>query len=232
MEDSAFTINELKNIVQKLATENNQLKTRIDSSQINTIDVQLMIDDPPSNDVEDDEVEPVLDNKFNGNGACFVKRPVSMYEARQTPREENRPPITQSLYSMGPSDSNSSNQSLPLVEEVTKRTELVTRRIQELWFAMQEISKKDAFVPCSERIRVAIAELIAIFPQSLNDDTLKNILKQLNFNTNLIQTECHSLQLALANDDKANTGLYLQQVRNCAFNLAKATKSLVTQFQQ
>ena len=212
-----------------MATENNQLKTRIDSSQLNSLDVQLMIDDPV-NDVEDDEVEPVLD-KFNGSGA-FVKRPVSMYEARQTPRDDNRPPITQSLYSMGPSDSSSSNQTLPLVEEVTKRTELVTRRIQELWFAMQEISKKDAFVPCSERIRVAIAELIAIFPQSLNDDTLKNILKQLNFNTNLIQTECNSLQLALANDDKANTGLYLQQVRNCAFNLAKATKSLVTKFQQ
>lgn len=89
-----------------------------------------------------------------------------MYEARQHPRDDNRPPITQSLYSMGSSGSSSnSNQALPLVEEVTKRTELVTRRIQELWIAMQDLSKKDSFVPCSERIRVGIAELIAIFPQ-------------------------------------------------------------------
>lgn len=90
-----------------------------------------------------------------------------MYEARQQPRDDNRPPITQSLYSMGSSSgsSSNSNQALPLVEEVTKRTELVTRRIQELWVAMQDLSKKDSFVPCSERIRVGIAELIAIFPQ-------------------------------------------------------------------
>lgn len=165
----------------------------------------------------------------------FVKRPVSMYEARQVPRDENRPPITQSLYSVGSSSSASSNsnQSLPLVEEVTKRTEVVTRRIQELWLAMQDLSKRDSFVPCSERIVVCVAELIAIFPHSLTDDVLKSAICQLNVNTSSIQAECINLQKALtSSENSTNVELHLQQVRNCAYNLAKATKTLVTQFQQ
>jgi len=55
--------------------------------------------------------------------------------------------------------------NLPSSEEVTKRTEQVTKRIQELWMAMQDPSQREAFVPCAERIRVAVAELTAIFPQ-------------------------------------------------------------------
>lgn len=182
-------------------------------------------------------MEPVSEGKSssqsNGTVIC-VKRPVSMYEARQVPREENRPPITQSLYSVGSSSSGSSNsnQSLPLVEEVTKRTEVVTRRIQELWLAMQDLGKRDSFVPCSERIRVGIAELIAIFPHNLTDEVLKQALRQLNLNTNAIQAECTNLQRALNIENPANVELHLQQVRNCAYNLAKATKTLVTQFQQ
>lgn len=41
----------------------------------------------------------------------------------------------------------------------------MTRRIQELWMAMQDSKQREAFVPCAERIRVAVAELTAIFPQ-------------------------------------------------------------------
>lgn len=59
--------------------------------------------------------------------------------------------------------------TLPLSEEVKHRTDLVTRRIQELWSAMQDVTLKDAFVPCSERIRVAVAELVAIFPTVIFD---------------------------------------------------------------
>lgn len=54
--------------------------------------------------------------------------------------------------------------SLPSSEEATKRTEQVTKRIQELWMAMQPPAQREAFVPCAERIRVAVAEFAAIFP--------------------------------------------------------------------
>lgn len=65
---------------------------------------------------------------------------------------------TQSLWDYG-------IPTLPPSEEVTRRTEQVTRRIQELWMAMQDPHQREAFVPCAERIRVAVAELTAIFPQ-------------------------------------------------------------------
>lgn len=159
-----------------------------------------------------------------------------MYEARQIPRnEEFRPPVTQSLYSVASNSSTSSSAStqLPLVEEVTKRTEVVTRRIQELWLAMQDLSKKDSFVPCSDRIRIGVTDLIAIFPPNLCADyeILKNALHQLTINTASIQTECANLHRALSTEAPTNIEVHLQAVRNCAYNLAKATKILVTQFQ-
>lgn len=99
-----------------------------------------------------------------------------MYETRQMAREESRPPVTQSLYSMASNSSSSSSgnsasatggsQSMPQFEEIKKRTDNITKRIQELWYAMQDMTKKtEEFVPCSERIRIAVVELIAIFPQ-------------------------------------------------------------------
>lgn len=166
------------------------------------------------------------------------KRPVSMYEvsSRQIPKnDEIRPPVTHSLYSVASNSSTSSNTSaqMPLVEEVTKRTEIVTRRIQELWLAMQDFSKKDSFVPCSDRIRIGVTDLIAIFPQTLNPEyeELKSALQQLTINTASIQTECANLHRALSADTPTNIQVHLQAVRNCAYNLAKATKTLVTQFQ-
>lgn len=169
-----------------------------------------------------------------------AKRPVSMFEiaSHQTPRNEDqqlRPPVTQSLYSVASNSSTSSSNSaqLPLVEEVTKRTEVVTRRIQELWLAMQDLSKKDTFVPYSERIRIGVTDLIAIFPPTLGAgyEVLKSALQQLTVNTASIQTECANLHRALSVETPINIEVHLQAVRNCAYNLAKATKTLVTQFQ-
>lgn len=54
---------------------------------------------------------------------------------------------------------------MPQAEEVVRRTDQVTKRIQELWAHMQAPDTRQAFVPCAERIRVAVAELTAIFPQ-------------------------------------------------------------------
>lgn len=53
---------------------------------------------------------------------------------------------------------------LPHSEDVKHRTEVVTRRIQELWSVMQEMTSNDVFVPGADRIRAAVAELTALFP--------------------------------------------------------------------
>jgi G protein-coupled receptor kinase interactor 2 len=257
LRDSELTINEMRGLIEKLAMENSVLKTRIDSQPIpaevqlwvyfndfftswnfniiNFNDFRRVLDSPPSNEKKSFDVSTSSDEPIVSSSTASAKRPVSMYEARQAPRnEEIRPPVTQSLYSVASNSTTSSSSSiqLPLVEEVTKRTEVVTRRIQELWLAMQDLTKKDPFVPCSERIRIGVADLIAIFP-NLGDEheILKNALRQLNVNTTAIQTECANLQRALTLDGPSNVEVHLQAVRNCAYNLAKATKTLVTQFQ-
>ncbi|XP_069702945.1 ARF GTPase-activating protein GIT2 isoform X2 [Periplaneta americana] len=77
-----------------------------------------------------------------------------------------RPVMTQSLYHCSSPDGlTGANSALPPSEEVVRRTDQVTKRIQELWASMQVLETRDAFVPCAERIKVAVAELIAIFPQ-------------------------------------------------------------------
>lgn len=156
-----------------------------------------------------------------------------MYEARQAPKDETRPPVTQSLYSM-PKNGTAAAAPVaqPTIEDVTRKTELVTRRIQELWLAMQDLSKRESFAACAERIRESVNDLLAIFPTSSADDVLKSAVRDLNVNTNAIQSECATLQLALSTDNQANVEFYLSQVRNSAYNLAKATKTLVTQFQR
>lgn len=154
-----------------------------------------------------------------------------MYEAREYTKfqhPENR--STTSMYTMA--HRNHGPTTLPLVEEVIRRTDYVTRRIQELWAVMQDSTKKNVYVPHGEHIRVAVAELSAIFPQNIKDDTIRDALKQLNNSTTRVQVECTGLQNALLSDDQENADAFMQELRNCAYFLARATKTIVTQFPQ
>lgn len=117
--------------------------------------------------VDDDENDETTENEPVSDGR-FAKRPVSMFEPREGPYTNKIQQIpesrtTTSMYQMAAAGKRL-DPTLPLSEEVKHRTDVVTRRIQELWTAMQDLTVKDAFVPCAERIRVAVAELAAIFP--------------------------------------------------------------------
>lgn len=98
------------------------------------------------------------------NRAQRLARPTSMYETREglrywAPKGEESRTGTQSLYQR-----QSYPQELPKYEDVLRRTEQVTKRIQELWTAMKE-SDHGTFVPCAGRIRVAVTDLIVLFAQ-------------------------------------------------------------------
>ncbi|XP_040859756.1 ARF GTPase-activating protein GIT2 isoform X3 [Ochotona curzoniae] len=54
--------------------------------------------------------------------------------------------------------------SLPSTEDVIRKTEQITKNIQELLRAAQE-NKHDSYIPCSERIHVAVTEMAALFPK-------------------------------------------------------------------
>lgn len=68
---------------------------------------------------------------------------------------------------------------LPEPSEVRARTDLVTRRIQELWAAMVE-NKREMFLPCAVRIRAAVADLAVIFPQVLGNTVLPPLVKTMS----------------------------------------------------
>lgn len=79
-----------------------------------------------------------------------------------------RPVMTQSLYRCSSPNRDgltSTSSLLPPAEEVIRRTDQVTKCIQELWASMQDLEGRDTFVPCADKIRAAVVELSAIFPQ-------------------------------------------------------------------
>ncbi|XP_034252632.1 ARF GTPase-activating protein GIT2 [Thrips palmi] len=202
-------INELKmelqkmqTVVQKLEAENSELRR--------------MRSNPLPNG---HEAEPGLQS-------AHVQRPSSMYEPREGLRSSPWGNAKNQVFQ-------NSMVPMPLPEEVMRRTDQVTKRIQELWVSMQEQSSpvlnRDTFVPCAERIRVAVAELTAIFPKTPSDEAIRSSLRALINNTARLQADCAGLQNSMGTD----RSIFLQQVRSTAYDIAKATKVLVsTQIQQ
>lgn len=200
LQKSKLTIDELKELVVKLSTENNELKAQIPST-----------------------VEEIS----SSTNTSSLKRPVSMYEARQTPVKEHSP----APHSNQTSPSTSITL-MPLFFDVEKRTDVITRRIQELWKQMQSDLKNATFVICAERLHMAIMELNTIFPAAIPSEAVRSSLIMLNSNSHRMQRICCDLQAAISADSSAQIELGLQEVRNCAYDLAMATKGLITQFPQ
>ncbi|XP_051534441.1 ARF GTPase-activating protein GIT1-like isoform X5 [Myxocyprinus asiaticus] len=117
--------------------------------------------------------------------------------------------------------------TLPCTEDVILKTEQVTKNIQELLRAAQEF-KHDSFVPCSEKIHLAVTEMASLFPKRPALDTVRSSLKLLAASASRLQVECRK---AAPSDSSANTvdyQLLTQQVIQCAYDIAKAAKQLVT----
>lgn len=142
--------------------------------------------------------DPVMELRVSGGSLPGSPRPVSMYEARDSLRVQNN--------------------VMPLSEEVIRRTTLVTKRVGELWSAVKPPEANFIYVPCAERIRVAVAELTAIFPQKTSDDTVRSAMYRLNTSTSRLQIECAELEKSA------------EAVRALAFEIADANRQLITRF--
>ncbi|KAA0704215.1 ARF GTPase-activating protein GIT2 [Triplophysa tibetana] len=106
--------------------------------------------------------------------------------------------------------------TLPCTEDVISKTELITKNIQELLRAAQE-NKHESFVPCSDRILAAVTEMATLFPKRPSSETIRRSLRLLTSSASRLQCEC---QKASPHDS--------QQVIQCAYDIAKAAKQLVT----
>ncbi|KAK6315813.1 hypothetical protein J4Q44_G00133370 [Coregonus suidteri] len=122
-------------------------------------------------------------------------------------------------------DETEADSTLPCTEDVICKTEQITKNIQELLRAAQE-NKHESFVPCSERIHVAVREMATLFPKRPYSDTVRGSLRLLTSSASRLQGEC---QKATPHDPcPSDMQLVTQQVIQCAYDIAKAAKQLVT----
>ncbi|XP_038618283.1 ARF GTPase-activating protein GIT2 isoform X1 [Tachyglossus aculeatus] len=115
---------------------------------------------------------------------------------------------------------------LPSTEDVIRKTEQITKNIQELLRAAQE-NKHDSYSPCSERIHVAVTEMAALFPKKPKSETVRASLRLLTSSAYRLQSECKK---TLPGESSPPTDIQFatQQVIQCAYDIAKAAKQLVT----
>ncbi|XP_014883071.1 ARF GTPase-activating protein GIT2a isoform X5 [Poecilia latipinna] len=119
-----------------------------------------------------------------------------------------------------------SDPTLPSTEDVIRKTEQITKNIQELLRAAQD-NKHDSFVPCSERIHVAVTEMAALFPKKPRSETVRGSLRLLTTSACRLQNECRKA-VPLDGSSGPDMQLVTQQVIQCAYDIAKAAKQLVT----
>ncbi|XP_061672338.1 ARF GTPase-activating protein GIT2a isoform X4 [Syngnathoides biaculeatus] len=116
--------------------------------------------------------------------------------------------------------------TLPSTEDVIRKTEQITKNIQELLRAAQD-NKHESFIPCSERIHMAVTEMAALFPKRPRSETVRSSLRLLTSSACRLQGECRKA-VPPEGCPGPDMQLVTQQVIQCAYDIAKAAKQLVT----
>ncbi|CAH1801721.1 unnamed protein product [Owenia fusiformis] len=114
--------------------------------------------------------------------------------------------------------------NLPSQEEVVKKTDRITKKIQELLHSAQE-GKDESYIPSSERIELAVKDMAFIFPEEIKSNKIEHALHLLVTSASKLKEEVQKLPADL--DRRLKT----QQVIQCAYDIAKAAKNLVQLFQ-
>uniref|UniRef100_A0A3P8SZU5 G protein-coupled receptor kinase interacting ArfGAP 2b n=1 Tax=Amphiprion percula TaxID=161767 RepID=A0A3P8SZU5_AMPPE len=122
-------------------------------------------------------------------------------------------------------DEGEEDATLPCTEDVICKTEQITKNIQELLRAAQE-TKHESFLPCSEKICMAVTEMAALFPKRPSSETVRGSLCLLTSSASRLHGECQ--KAAEHNPCPSDIQLVTQQVIQCAYDIAKAAKQLVT----
>ncbi|XP_072944018.1 ARF GTPase-activating protein Git isoform X2 [Epargyreus clarus] len=217
------TITELKNqlknlqtIVEQLTKENSVLKTT------SSIDDDSMTSQASMNDSTN-----VLDMKPPERGRSLETEQLTLEEdVRQSLKGPQRPltslPGLERSLTQGALEASARGAGEeppgqgPAPELVQRRAEAVTRAIQELWAAAR--LQQPGLADRAHAIRRAVTSLLALFPQTITDSALQQTI---------VSLRAAGEQLALACAGRAA----LDRVRAAAYDLAKATKLLVTHYQ-
>uniref|UniRef100_A0A8C0V593 GIT ArfGAP 2 n=1 Tax=Cyanistes caeruleus TaxID=156563 RepID=A0A8C0V593_CYACU len=152
--------------------------------------------------------------------------PVELEEPGSGRKGRQRSVIWQGEGSIPENTDSAPSSSLPSTEDVIRKTEQITKNIQELLRAAQE-NKHDSYIPCSERIHVAVTEMAALFPKKPKSELVRTSLRLLTSSAYRLQSECRKA-LPAEPSPAPDIQLVTQQVIQCAYDIAKAAKQLVT----
>ncbi|XP_067633042.1 ARF GTPase-activating protein Git isoform X2 [Eurosta solidaginis] len=246
--DYKYVINQLQSTVEKLSSENSALKSKFSNAHVGGANIDIVHHDALSRDISGTEnkresltlpedvgsgsvnIESNSSSSSSANSSnqSTIKRPASMYERRIAPpllKPNFDCRATSSMYQIA--------SDKPFSEELKLRTDLVTRRVKELVSIMHDLpTNKDELVPCGERVRTAVIELIALFATPSNyNETIRDMLKTLTRYNILIPHECENLQKSYTLVDNTAIEKYNHEVRECAYYIVSAMKTLVMQFE-
>uniref|UniRef100_A0A7N8XNE3 G protein-coupled receptor kinase interacting ArfGAP 1 n=1 Tax=Mastacembelus armatus TaxID=205130 RepID=A0A7N8XNE3_9TELE len=169
---------------------------------------------------EDTDSELTTQNNNNTQRSNLY---VSLYSMGRSSEEEGRGESEDG----GGGEAGEPDPTLPCTEDVILKTEQVTKNIQELLRAAQEF-KHDSFVPCSEKIHSAVTEMASLFPKRPALDAVHCSLRLLASSASRLQVECRKAAPSEPGAPAVDYQLLTQQVIQCAYDIAKAAKQLVT----
>ncbi|KAL9980719.1 hypothetical protein ACROYT_G009347 [Oculina patagonica] len=114
----------------------------------------------------------------------------------------------------------------PSQEDVVRCTEQITKKIQELLLSAQA-GRHSCFIPCSSNIFTAVNDMASLFPEEPDVDSMRVSLQLMKSSAARLQVECKS---AVLPGNTVDMAFLTQQVIQCACDIAKAAKQLVTTF--
>ncbi|KAG1674638.1 ARF GTPase-activating protein GIT1 [Nymphon striatum] len=120
-----------------------------------------------------------------------------------------------------PLQSSSCSVGLPTQKEIIHQTKPITRCIQELLSSAQE-GKQHSFVTYSERIYCAVSDMVALFPEKLEEKNIQSALQKLLGSALRLHAECKQRQV-----DKTTDGKSIDLIIQRAYDIALANKELV-----
>ncbi|XP_041079930.1 ARF GTPase-activating protein GIT2-like isoform X10 [Polyodon spathula] len=93
--------------------------------------------------------------------------------------------------------------------------------------SLHQPNPASCFIPCSERIHIAVTEMAALFPKKPRSEMVRASLRLLTSSAYRLQSECRKT-LPVESSPDADMQLVTQQVIQSAYDIAKAAKQLVT----
>uniref|UniRef100_A0A665U8D9 ARF GTPase-activating protein GIT2-like n=1 Tax=Echeneis naucrates TaxID=173247 RepID=A0A665U8D9_ECHNA len=163
--------------------------------------------------------EPFLDWEGPFGDGCFLSPNLPLFPVLVVGRE-----ISKACDAVDPEEGEE-DATLPCTEDVICKTEQITKNIQELLRAAQE-TKHESFLPCSEKICMAVTEMATLFPKRPSSETVRGSLCLLTSSASRLHGECQ--KAADHSPCPSDIQLVTQQVIQCAYDIAKAAKQLVT----